>query len=306
MPVADQESAANTVNTLTSINDTSETTISSPTENDILRKPWKYIGYRGYSSFLASDDEFLVLRRFDNLSVRVALSLQDEISVLESELSAIDGEYSRRNAADVNNGTLRHDQQDRTELLNKIRQKLRHYNEFILQQTAMKKYQPTPSRIIKSIRNWHYNHDYHAIDEVEQKYLDDEKDLISVVPKDKMPVRRLIDHSRRLRTFSIWKQENQETPDYDAAYVSYYSDKRIDEFASGLIVAAGVIMLIAPLWILQALESPTYKLIVITLFVFVFLLTLSFAMATKPFEALGATAAYAAVLMVFLQFGGPG
>ncbi|KAI0376858.1 hypothetical protein F5Y04DRAFT_197205 [Hypomontagnella monticulosa] len=62
-------------------------------------------------------------------------------------------------------------------------------------------------------------------------------------------------------------------------------------------------MLIAPLWILQYLESPTYKLVVITLFVFTFLLTLSFAMAARPFEALGATAAYAAVLTVFLQFG---
>ncbi|KAI1212293.1 uncharacterized protein F4807DRAFT_457793 [Annulohypoxylon truncatum] len=277
---------------------------SKPTEEDIQLKPWKYIGYEGYSSFLASDDEFYVLRRFNSLNVRVALSLQDEISVLEKELSKIDEDYSRKGAADVNNGTLRHDQIDRAELLNRINPKIRYYNDFIMQQTAMNKYQSAPRRVIKSIRNWHYNHEYLAIDKDEQSYLEDEKDLISIVSKDKLPVRRLIDHSRRLRTFSIWKRDSPDIPDYDADFVSYYSDKRIDQFASGIIVAAGVIMLIAPIWILQWLQNQVYKLVVITLFVFVFLLTLSLAMATKPFEALGATAAYAAVLMVFLQLGG--
>ncbi|KAI1384466.1 uncharacterized protein F4822DRAFT_364605 [Hypoxylon trugodes] len=276
---------------------------STPTEQDILRKPWKHIGYRGYSDFLASDNDFFVLRRFNTLNVRIALLLQDELAALESELSEMDANYSNKDAVDINNGTLRCDQEDRIELLEEIRQKLRHYNEFILQQTAMKKYQSTPLRVVKFIRNWHHNHDYSAINKVEQEYLEAEKDLISIAAKDKMPVRQLIDQSRRLRTLSIWKQNNPDTPDHDAPYVTYYSDKRIDSFASGIIVAIGVIMLIAPLWILQFLAGSVHKLIVITLFVFVFLIILSIAMAAKPFEALGATAAYAAVLMVFLQFG---
>lgn len=282
----------------------SEAARDSPTDEEILRRPWKYIGYKGYSSFLASEDEFFIIRRFDVLNVRISLSLQDELSVLEDELSKIDREYSKRDAAVVvNNGTLRPDQQDRVELLNKIERKIRHYNEFVLQQTAMRKYSAAPRRVVKSIRNWHYNYDHAAINQEEQKYLDFEKDLISVTPRDKTPIRQLIDNSHRLRTLAIWRQKDTEVPDHGAAYVSYYSDKRMDEFASSFIVTAGVIMLIVPLWILQSLESPTYKLVVITLFIFAFLLTLSFAMAAKPFEALGATAAYAAVLMVFLQFG---
>ncbi|KAI1094634.1 hypothetical protein F5B19DRAFT_490166 [Rostrohypoxylon terebratum] len=283
-------------------------TIDDPTKEDILRKPWKYIGYEGYSNFIASDDEFFVLRRFNALNVRIALLLQDEISKLENELSEIDRDCSKKSASDINNGTLRHDEvEDRTEILNKIRRKIRNYNDFIIQQTAVDKYDSAPRRVIKSIRNWHSNHGNRAVDADEQGYLarEKEKDLISILPKDKLPVRRLIDHSRRLRTFSIWRRESPDIPDYDADLVSYYSDERIDSFASGLIVATGVIMLIAPIWILQWLQNQVYKLVVITLFVFVFLLTLSLAMATKPFEALGATAAYAAVLMVFLQLGGP-
>ncbi|EMR64000.1 hypothetical protein UCREL1_9029 [Eutypa lata UCREL1] len=77
----------------------------------------------------------------------------------------------------------------------------------------------------------------------------------------------------------------------------------MDAFASGVIIAVGSAMLIAPIWILQALNDPKAKLGVITGFIFAFLLILSLAMVAKPFEALGATAAYAAVLMVFLQLG---
>ena len=103
-------------------------------------------------------------------------------------------------------------------------------------------------------------------------------------------MRRLIDQSRRLRTLRCWKHKT-DLPDYEADSVFYYSDKRIDGFTSAIIVAVGVMMLICPIWILQALQTPTPKLVVITMFVFLFLLVLSFAMVAKPFEALGATAA---------------
>ena len=78
---------------------------------------------------------------------------------------------------------------------------------------------------------------------------------------------------------------------YDQEHVAYFSNRKLDRFVSFAIVAIGVAMLLTPLWVLQALEAPTTKLLVITVFVLVFLLTMSFTMAAKPFEALGATAA---------------
>ncbi|CEJ82519.1 hypothetical protein VHEMI02579 [[Torrubiella] hemipterigena] len=184
-----------------------------------------------------------------------------------------------------------------------ITDKLRLYNEMILQQSNIKKFTRAPSQDVKSIMNWHYNYDYAAIAADEQLYLNEENDLICVFQKDNTPLRRVIDSSLRLRTLSIWKRKTEDMTGYDARYVSYYSDKRIDRFASSVIVGLGAVMLIAPIWILQAMKSLTMKLVVITMFVFFFLLILSFAMVAKPFEALGATAAYAAVLMVFIQFG---
>lgn len=74
--------------------------------------------------------------------------------------------------------------------------------------------------------------------------------------------------------------------------MAYYSDKRINNFTSMTIVFIGIAMLLTPIWIPQALHSATPKLIVITIFILAFLVTLSYAMVTKPFEALGSTAAW--------------
>lgn len=101
---------------------------TEPTEEDVQRKPWKYIGYRGYSKFISSDDDFLVMRRFDTLSARVALSLQDEIVVLEDELNEIDEVHSKRESPDVNNGALRDDIPDRKLLVDRAAKKLRKYS----------------------------------------------------------------------------------------------------------------------------------------------------------------------------------
>lgn len=160
----------------------------------------------------------------------------------------------------------------------------------------MKKFQRASGKDIRSLCNWHHNHDHVAIAPDECKYLEHTSDLFNVIQKDKTPLRRLIDHSHLLRTLSIWRFKNQRAPNDEVDVVSYYSDKRINTFASGIIVGLGAILLLVPLWILYALNNSALKLAVITVFVASFLIMMSFAMVAKPFEALGATAAYVSCL----------
>lgn len=115
--------------TETSITD--DATGGPPTQEEIQRKPWKFIGYKGYADFIASDNDFLILRRFGTLSARVALSLQDEISELEHRLGEYDAKYSDRNARDVNNGTFRDELPDRKELFQIIADKICRYSKYI-------------------------------------------------------------------------------------------------------------------------------------------------------------------------------
>jgi len=109
----------------------SVTTTEGPplTEEEIEKKPWKYIGYKGYSEFIASDNDFYVVRKFASLNTRIALALQDQIAVLETDLDELDAQYSKRDAEDLHNGSFRNDQEDRTELIEKITTKLAKYSE---------------------------------------------------------------------------------------------------------------------------------------------------------------------------------
>jgi hypothetical protein len=90
------------------------------TQSEVDRKPWKYIGYKGYSSFMASENDFFVLRRFSKITIRIALRLQDQVTVLEDRLRQIDKQNSKRDAADVHNGSFRDDIEERSHVLDEL------------------------------------------------------------------------------------------------------------------------------------------------------------------------------------------
>jgi hypothetical protein len=98
------------------------------TQDEIDQKPWKYIGYKGYSDFIASENDFLILRRFASVSARIALELQDEVVILEERLEELDRESSRREMQDVDNGTFRDDIPERKEVLRGLREKIMQYS----------------------------------------------------------------------------------------------------------------------------------------------------------------------------------
>jgi hypothetical protein len=108
------------------------------TPEEIDAKEWKYTGYRGFSSFLASDDDVCIIRKFGSLNVRVILALQDEIVTLEQELAALDNECSQKTRPDCHNGSFKDDLgYPRSELLrNKIYGKLKDYSMLILNNSS--------------------------------------------------------------------------------------------------------------------------------------------------------------------------
>ena len=86
---------------------------SQPEELDFGKEeahenPLTYVGYRVFSKWTATDQNFFVVRKFGALAARTALSLQDTITEYEEKLDMID-RYTIRKTQDppINNGTLR-------------------------------------------------------------------------------------------------------------------------------------------------------------------------------------------------------
>lgn len=106
-------------------------------QEEVEAKEWKYTGYQHYSKFLASDNDFLVFRRFSGLNVRVALAIQDEIAVLEQKLATLDQELSEKMAPDIHNGSFRADTGSaRANLIQgRIYHKLKKYSRFIFHES---------------------------------------------------------------------------------------------------------------------------------------------------------------------------
>lgn len=96
---------------------------------EINSKPWKYLGYEEYSSFISSDDDFFVVRRFSALTARIILALQDQLSELEEQLGQLEQNLKRCDSPAVHNGSFREETQGaRADLVWEINKKLREYS----------------------------------------------------------------------------------------------------------------------------------------------------------------------------------
>jgi hypothetical protein len=170
--------------------------------------------------------------------------------------------------------------------------RLKFKDTFMLQQAQLKKF-PSPSeRDIRNIEVWHRNTNHYAIEDEEKSYLTQKHDLFSLVPREKSPLRKLLDTSRLFRHLLIFKKRHTpKMPLYNTSWVHYFSDKSMDRCVTVVIVSIGTLMLISPMWILQALGSRQQKLWVITLFLLSFVMMISYATVARPFEILAATAA---------------
>jgi hypothetical protein len=178
---------------------------------------------------------------------------------------------------------------------------------------------------IQNVRYWLGTDDgdpeKHPINEIEAEYITHTKDLIAVLPKDISWFRKVLERSLLLRipgVRSLFERKADDIEDYDAIRAiengkhsairktRWQNDKRVDRFSEGVIAVVGLAMLIAPVWVLDKIDHglPNVKLGAITAFIVVFFVLVAVATTARVFDALAATAAYSAVLMVFLQLSG--
>lgn len=100
-----------------------------PSLEELQTKPWKYIGYQGFSEWMASDDDFFIIRRFGSLAARVILSLQWRITKLENELCRLDSARGLEANDDLDNGSFEKDDDKRRCCICSICQALEEYCE---------------------------------------------------------------------------------------------------------------------------------------------------------------------------------
>lgn len=162
----------------------------------------------------------------------------------------------------------------------------------MIQHSQIRARPQVPKRDVCSIDNWFHNNG-NAILEAEMQYTKHPSDLFSLVPASKTPLRLFFERSRHFRMLSFWKSKRIESDDtiIKNDYIHYRSDQKIDRFIAIFITFLGIIMLIAPLWVLAFLDGLVRRLSVISSFIVLFVVLLSFTTVARPFESLAAAAA---------------
>ncbi|KAI0548392.1 hypothetical protein F4679DRAFT_322579 [Xylaria curta] len=297
-----------------------------PSKQELYEYPWKYIGYRGFSTFASADSDFFALRRFDRLHARALFSLQDELSDLEQKLDQMDELFSRKSTKlvgsrppkiidkyaisandgpqrDINNGTIRDDLLERRILIADISAKLQKYDEAVLRYSKMRRLSPAPDRNVRNIKMWLKNNNG-AILKEETEFIQHRDDLISI-STPKSTLRHWFEDRVIKLAFirDLFRRKSSQLGAYDHTSIYTFSDDAVNTFGSLAVFVAALVMLITPLWILQSLEKLQTKLAVITVFVIAFVAFLAVTTPGRAFERLAATAGYSAVLVVFLQLG---
>ena len=158
------------------------------------------------------------------------------------------------------------------------------------------------SHHLRNLKNWFITYP-NAIKPTEQHHLDADGnlldgDLFPVIPRRKSPLRWFLHKSRRMRQ---WFSKKDRSDHVHTAGTRYHSDAGFDNMVCAVTVGLGLGLLFAPMWYLHYVQDATYMLGIITGFVSLFAFWLWVAAGPRQFEILLGTAAYAAVLYIYLQ-----
>lgn len=286
-------------------------TLRPPTQAERERKPWKFEGYPAFSAWMASSNDFFLLRRFGQLNARVLLIMQDEIVVKEKELEAIDLQCQIGSDELGDCSSLRYDPNPaRRQILLELKTLLKEYStyfkwalllvvsfcitkgcadEYISVYSELKSKSSAQPHQVENILAWFHNHPL-AIAAEEQGFVERGTDVISLSAKPKSPLQLWIEKCRPLVTSAIFRARHRDAHVASRTTI-YHSNQGLSAFASFVIVATGLVLLLGPMWALQFIEDNIRRLGLITGTVLLFTALVASATIAKPFEVLAAAAA---------------
>ncbi|KAH9238673.1 hypothetical protein K456DRAFT_32142 [Colletotrichum gloeosporioides 23] len=267
------------------------------------------IGYAEAANWMARDvdNETLIYRRFDELATRSLLYLQSELLSLENQLN----EFDREDAEDEDMGWqmvvcdweklegLIHSEADdiqtskakaRAELIERMRLKLEEYYKTLLRQSEIAKLKRPNDRVLSVFRAW-----ITGVSELsgrEREILNGANDLVALNPAQETDF--LSEFLRRKWPVKADEQEN-------GVRIGRYEEHSISIAVALISTLIAAILLIGSITGLYFVKDDAAKLGLIAFFTALFALSVGLTTNARRAEIFAGTAAYAAVLVVFVS-----
>ncbi|ORY70317.1 uncharacterized protein BCR38DRAFT_362064 [Pseudomassariella vexata] len=286
-------------------------TLPLPQTHDIYLE--RQGGYTTAASWLArdSDNETLIFRKFDKLAIVNLLYMQSEILELEKRLDSMhlltvnSYDLDLKDAASTwetlfhqsqgGKPAFRQDAKERMILIRELRERLKEYHEAILLQSQIAQLKHPEKRVLSAVKHF-FEKPHPILGGKAKKFLNDRQDLVSL----KTPVEAdyLSSFLRR-----HWVSEKEVSRD-GRSHFRRFHEKSISITVNIVTIIVALIFLIGPMTGLNFASNPVTRLVLIAVFTAMFAVSLGLITNARRAEVFGATAAYAAVLVVFVSNGG--
>ncbi|KAM5344699.1 hypothetical protein ACJ41O_010561 [Fusarium nematophilum] len=268
-------------------------------------------GFPSLAHFIASDRDrtSAIFKRFNRLAARNLLTLQSELAELEATLDEYDQQDQRtreasqslRNWEDykARNGT----NSDRRILLGKIKTTLKDYREAMIFESTLASIPPPDRKTLKAFRvNFFHGRpeeskDFPMLGGHSASLYDDPDGLVVLHTSE--PPDRLTMFVQDY--FGFLFNETDTHGATSGPMVGYALGRKISGFISYLSTVLAALLLIGAILVLYKTKSDDLKLGLIALFTMIFATSVGLLTNARRAEVFGATAAYAAVLVVFVS-----
>lgn len=272
-------------------------------------------GYPRLAAFQSSESSFSIYRSFDYLHSRVILNMQDELRVLEENLHNLDLEDSRVEDANqklrVSSRTadIRQKESARMSLLSRIHDKIVHYDDLLLKARELNAFQRPNNRDYLSLRRFFFAKN--PVVKRESEFVFRREDLITLRQgREWAGFDGWIEASLKklpegiARKLFTTPELREKTTDKD---VYYFSPSRVERLVGLIITLIIFVLLVLPVVAMYHLTSignrnSTIDAVgLMVVFTLLFSAAMSLLTKAKRHELFAASAAYCAVLVVFIS-----
>ncbi|KAI9846331.1 MAG: hypothetical protein M1837_004184 [Sclerophora amabilis] len=262
-------------------------------------------GYPRVAAFVDSDENFLIYRRFGLLRNRVLLHAQDELADLERKLNQMDKTDERQEPAILKSRQRDENQalSRRALLLEKIDRKLKEYDDLMIRSEKTYAMKRPSKRNVNSY--YHTINNFGALMYADSEFVHHTQDLIHLAPsqEDSWLNGVVEDFFIRLsKPLSQMLFGTAETRGKSSdTYLYYYSKRKLDNLVGLVITLLLIVLLMVPIFLQTSIkESPVMRNVIVLAFTIAFAIVLFVFTHAKRHELFAITAAYCAVLVVFL------
>ncbi|KAK3343400.1 hypothetical protein B0T25DRAFT_554244 [Lasiosphaeria hispida] len=259
-------------------------------------------GYPRFAAIIGAHAPFHISQRFSRLRSRLLLLKQDEISVLEAQLDAVD--EAETNALYL--GNRRRDRNEvRKRVVDEISLALRDYDELLERNHRVLKYEAAQRWNLASLQNW--TEATGSVARAELAYLDKADDLLCLATQtdDILVCLELLLERAVIWVAELFGMEVRCGVSRDPN-VYIFSGTAISRTAHALVAWLVILLLLIPVIAINALESTLLRLILIVLAAAMAVMLFAVLTRARTWEMFLAGATYSAVLVVFVAGTGLG